>query len=92
MTASSPRAPTIVRARIIAVRPKAGTRLVADVHVRNAKTIRYQWLRDGRAIRGATRRTYTVRRADRRRSIRLRITAAGTTTVVRTTAAVRIRT
>jgi hypothetical protein len=62
------------------------------VHVRDATTVRYQWLRDGRAIRGETRRTYTVRRADRGRSIRLRVTAVGTTTVVRTTAAVRIRT
>ncbi|MDA0170208.1 hypothetical protein OJ998_14015 [Solirubrobacter taibaiensis] len=92
VTAKAKRAPTILRARIIAVPPKAGSRLVADIHIRDAKTIRFQWLRNGRAIRGATHRTYTARRADRRHAIRLRITAIGTTTVVRTTAAVRIRT
>jgi hypothetical protein len=93
VTANS-RAPAFTRTvRIVGPRrPGPGSRLVADVHVRDAAKIRYQWLRDGRAIRGETRRTYTVRRGDRRRALRVRVTAVGSTTITRTTAAVRIRT
>lgn len=38
-------------------------------------TLRYQWLRDGRRITGATKRTYTVRTADRRKI--LSVTVSG---------------
>lgn len=36
--------------------------------------IRYQWLRDGRVIRGATKVRYTLRKADRGAKVRVRVT------------------
>ncbi len=36
--------------------------------------IRYQWLRDGRAIRGATKARYKIRKSDRRSAVKVRIT------------------
>lgn len=52
-------------------------------------TFRYQWLRDGRAIAGATASTYVVRRTDRAHRISVRITGSksGYTTVARTSPA-----
>lgn len=41
-------------------------------------TVRYQWLRDGRAIRGATRRTYTFAPADVGTRVRVQVTAYAT--------------
>ncbi len=51
-------------------------------------TFRYQWLRDGRVISGATRSTFVIRRIDKRHRISVRITGSkpGYTTVVRTSA------
>lgn len=51
-------------------------------------TFTYQWLRDGRAIAGATRSTFVIRRTDKGHRISVRITGrkAGYTTVVRTSA------
>lgn len=36
--------------------------------------IRYQWLRNGKAIRGATKVRYKLRKADRRKAIKVRVT------------------
>src|SRR5262249_30086570 len=51
--------------------------------------VTYQWLRNGRVIKGATRSTYKVVKKDRRARISVRITATlpGYTTSVRTSAA-----
>ncbi|MDR0481818.1 MAG: hypothetical protein LBH13_01440 [Cellulomonadaceae bacterium] len=56
-------------------------------------TVRYQWLRNGRAIRGATGQTYRLRNADRGRRISVRVTATrnGYTTVRRTSGAAVVR-
>ncbi|GAB4004158.1 hypothetical protein [Nocardioides ultimimeridianus] len=55
-------------------------------------TLRYQWLRNGRVITGATRATYALVRADRGTRITVRVTGShsGYLTVVRTSAARRI--
>lgn len=52
----------------------------------------YQWLNDGKAIRGATKATYTVARGDRGDALTVRLTGtlAGYETTSRTSAAVRI--
>ncbi|NYI47564.1 Zn-dependent metalloprotease [Nocardioides aromaticivorans] len=51
-------------------------------------TFRYQWLRDGRAISGATASTYVIRRTDKGHRIAVRITGSrtGYTSVARTSA------
>jgi hypothetical protein len=56
-----------------------------------ATTYTYQWLRSGAAIKGATRSTYTVAKADAGRSISVRVTgrAAGFSTKVVTSASVK---
>ena len=57
--------------------------------------LRYQWLRNGKAIRGATHASYRLRRADVRKHISVRVTAFRSGTKVRVlsprTAAVRAR-
>lgn len=51
-------------------------------------TFRYQWLRDGRAISGATASTYVIRRTDKGHRIAVRITGikTGYTSLARTSA------
>jgi hypothetical protein len=51
-------------------------------------TLRYQWLRNGVAVSGATYSTYVVNKADRGRRLSVRVTGskAGYTTVSRTSA------
>jgi hypothetical protein len=52
----------------------------------------YAWLRDGRAVRGAHRTVYTVRRADRRRLLACRVTATNAArSLIATSRAVRVR-
>lgn len=57
--------------------------------------LRFQWLRNGKAIRGATHASYRLRRADVRKHIRVRVTAFRSGTKVRVvsprTTAVRAR-
>lgn len=55
-------------------------------------TLTYQWLRNGKAIKGATSRTYTPVVADLAQKVSVRVTAAksGYTTVVRTSSAKKI--
>ncbi|WP_215814464.1 hypothetical protein [Pimelobacter sp. 30-1] len=52
-------------------------------------TLRYQWLRNGKVIKGATRATYKLAKADRGKRVSVRVTAtrAGYTTVVKASAA-----
>lgn len=47
---------------------------------------RYQWYRDGKAIRGATKATYKVVKADKTHKIKVKVTGSltGYTTVSRT--------
>ncbi|GAA3686428.1 hypothetical protein GCM10022237_51040 [Nocardioides ginsengisoli] len=54
-------------------------------------TLRYQWLRNGKAIKGATGATYRLVKADRGKRITVRVTASrpGCLTVVKVSAATR---
>jgi hypothetical protein len=63
------------------LRPGRKVRLVTTIH--HAQDVALQWLRGGRPIAGATRRTYRLRKADRGRTIRCRVTATGVGTVIR---------
>lgn len=78
-------APTTVRA---GGTPYVGRRLTAlrGTWSPTGITFAYQWLRDGRAISGATRSTFVIRRIDKGHRISVRITGRkpGYTTVVRT--------
>ncbi|MDQ6525759.1 hypothetical protein RB608_19240 [Nocardioides sp. LHD-245] len=47
-----------------------------------AQTWTYQWLRNGKPIAGATKATYKVRKADRRRKITVRVTSTSPTGTV----------
>jgi len=59
--------------------PKIGEVLTADTSgwtpALTSKTARYQWLRDGKAIHGATKKTYTVSAADRGRRLAVKVTS-----------------
>lgn len=80
-------APTTVRA---SGTPYVGRRLTAlrGTWSPSGIAFSYQWLRDGRAIAGATRSTFVIRRIDKGHRLSVRITGrkAGYTTVVRTSA------
>ncbi|GAA1965108.1 hypothetical protein GCM10009798_26720 [Nocardioides panacihumi] len=73
---------------------KVGKRLTAKLPAWSTQpgSVRVQWLRNGRAIAGATRPTYKVGRADRRKRVAVRVTAVrGASRVVLTSASVRVR-
>lgn len=59
----------------IAGTSKVGRKLTAKTAKWGPKPVRvrYQWLRNGRAIKGATKATYRVRKADRRKVLRVRV-------------------
>ncbi|HWJ11968.1 MAG TPA: M4 family metallopeptidase, partial [Nocardioides sp.] len=91
------RSTTVQRGLIVAPRtvaatgtPYVGRRLTAvrGTWSPSGITFTYQWLRDGRAIAGATRSTFVIRRIDRAHRISVRVTGrkAGYTTVARTSA------
>ena len=67
------------------------TRRGATLHTTSGRynlrpaAIRYQWLRNGRPIRGAHASAYRLRRADVRKHIRVRVTATRSGTTVRAT-------
>jgi hypothetical protein len=67
----------------------------AGAYNKRPTTLRYQWLRNGKSIAGATHATYRLRKADVRKHIRVRVTAySGAAKVLATsarTAAVRAR-
>lgn len=73
---------------------KVGRKLTAKVASWGPKPVkvRYRWLRNGTAIKGATRSTYKVTKADRRRVIRVRVTVSKSSylTVSKTSAGRRI--
>ncbi|MGO3884662.1 MAG: amidase domain-containing protein, partial [Mycetocola sp.] len=58
-----------------------------------APTLKYQWLRGGTAISGATKSTYKLTKADRSRTITVKVTAtkSGFTTASRTSAGVKVQ-
>lgn len=74
-------------------RPRPGRTLSVSAGVEHADAVTYQWLRNGRTIPGATSRTYRVRRTDRGRLIRCRVTAVNElgVTATRSASSVRIR-
>jgi len=70
-------APTVVDAPTITGTAKLGRTLTATPGTWNpaAVTVAYQWLRDGKAIDGATSTTYRVQRADLGTTLSVRVTA-----------------
>lgn len=73
---------------------RAGQRLGVTVRVTGAAQTHYQWLRAGRAIRGATRSTFRVRRRDRGDLVAVRVSASATAigpSTERTSRPVRVR-
>ncbi|MFN8168063.1 MAG: hypothetical protein U0S36_04700 [Candidatus Nanopelagicales bacterium] len=85
----------VVRAPRITGTPRVGKRLTARTGTwsPSASAYRFQWLNNGKAIKGATKSTYVVKRGDRKDRISVRVTATRTayTAVGRTTAKLRIR-
>ncbi|WP_345752975.1 CAP domain-containing protein [Microbacterium rhizophilus] len=90
-------AKTVARGTLAGVTPtvsgtaKAGSTLTAKAGTWKPApvTVRYQWLRDGKAIAGATASTYRLVKADARRKITVRVTGTktGYTTASKTSAA-----
>ncbi len=70
-------------------RARVGSRLTVSADVRGESKLRYRWRNNGRAMSGATRRSYTIRRPDRGRRITCRVTAVGSdgVSVARTSSA-----
>lgn len=58
-----------------AIRKGHKLRSTAGSYNKRPTTVRYQWLRNGKAIRGATTSTYKLKKADVRKHIRVRVTA-----------------
>ncbi|MGO4254972.1 choice-of-anchor Q domain-containing protein [Marmoricola sp. RAF53] len=59
----------------ISGRTKVGKTLTAvPPTARPAASVRYQWLRSGKAIRGATKATYKLRKADARKRMSVKVT------------------
>ena len=74
--AGPPAAPVFTsRARI----RRSGRRLTAVATARDASRLSYQWLRNGRPIRRATKRRYRLTRRDRGRRLSCRVTAIAET-------------
>ncbi|GAA1517662.1 PD40 domain-containing protein [Nocardioides humi] len=75
--------------------PRVGKKLKAKAGtwVPSPTSVTYQWTRDGKAIRGATKATYRLKRKDRGHKISVKITVgrSGYATTVKKTAAVRVR-
>jgi hypothetical protein len=84
----------VVTAPKVAGKPRVGKKLTArtGTWTPGATAYRFQWLNNGKAIKGATKSTYAVKRGDRKDRISVRVTATRTaySSGVRTTAAVRI--
>ncbi len=56
-------------------------------------TVKYQWLRNGKAIKKATTSSYKLTTKDKRKKVSVRVTysKAGLTTVVKTSAAKKVK-
>jgi hypothetical protein len=66
---------------------------VAAKLVPSATTVKYQWFRDKKAIKGATKSSYRVTKSDRRHTLRVRTTSirAGYKRVISTSKAVKVK-
>jgi hypothetical protein len=53
---------------------KVGAKLSVPAKIAGFKSASYQWLRNGKRIKGATKRVYKIRRADRGKKIACRLT------------------
>lgn len=86
---------SVVRGPLVVGKRKIGRRLAAGLPAWSVDQVAsaYQWLRDGRAISGATRQTYRVRREDRGTVLAVRVTGtrAGWTSATATTTAGKVR-
>ncbi len=70
------RSPSVSRADGKGSKPlRVGTRVKAATLIRNAAKVTYQWRRNGRAIRRATKVNYTVKLADRGKRLSVTVTA-----------------
>ena len=80
----TPRAGRVLSVRLKGWRPQPG---------RKSVTVRYQWMRNGKAIKGAKAATYRVRAKDRGKkiSVKVRAKARGYETGTRTSKKVKIR-
>jgi hypothetical protein len=58
-------------------RLRVGAKLKAPASVAGATSVRYRWLRNGKAIKKATKRAYRVTRRDRGKRIACRLTVSG---------------
>lgn len=73
--AGVPQAPVFSTPKLALPRKlKVGAKVAAPAKVAGATSVRYQWLRNGKAIRRATKRTYRITRADRGRKLAVRLT------------------
>jgi uncharacterized protein YkwD len=73
---------------------RRGVRLKVTTDVANGVVSEYQWLRNGRAVRGAERFSYRVRKADRGKRLSCRVTAAapdGSSTASKTSSPVKVK-
>jgi uncharacterized protein YkwD len=70
---------------------RAGAKVTVSAVVEHAVSVAYQWLRDGKAIAGATRKAYRLRQADRGHRIRCRVTATGIGTATKLGPKLRVR-
>ena len=57
---------------------KVGSKLSVPAHVEGFSKIKYQWLRNGKKIKGATKRIYKIRKKDRGKKIKCRLTLTPT--------------
>lgn len=70
-------APTVTRAPSVAGTPEVGKRIEADPGAwsKSIQRYSYQWLRDGKPIKGAVDRRYTITKADTGTSLSVQVTA-----------------
>jgi hypothetical protein len=97
----TPQSPTVTPTFTVKAAPKVagkarvGARLKAtgSTMVPKPTTVRYQWTRDKKAIKGATKSTYQVTRKDRKHQLAVRVTGIrpGFKTVVSVSKAVRVK-
>ncbi|HEX7738573.1 MAG TPA: hypothetical protein VF426_02865 [Marmoricola sp.] len=75
------------------LRPAMSVKAIRNGFRPTASKVRFQWLRNGHAIKHATKAKYRIRKADRYKRIKVRVTATrkGLIKAVVTTRAVRVR-
>ncbi|MYZ40955.1 MULTISPECIES: Ig-like domain-containing protein [unclassified Streptomyces] len=78
------RAPSVTTAPKVTGAARVGSKVTCSVKFSGATTVRYQWLRDGKVITGATASTRTLDSTDRTHKVACRpsgVNSGGTTTV-----------